>query len=380
MARPDSRARSYAASRTAHAQSGRVPLWIVLGILASSSMWFLQGLTEGVRAAGFERIDPRSSKLAVEAGFVDPRWNELLAGRLATLPAMGTEDREGIRSIARTVAALPFVAEVGEPRVLWPDGVDVPLRLRTPAASILQGNEFLAVAEDGTILPGRWPTPPWIDTGGGHVGFLPVIGPNDGAFDDAQPGDRLSQNRHRDALAIAISMRAALTEEDFALLGPPLIDATEARRASTDVPGVVLRLEGRREVYFGRVPDAGMPGERPTASKWSDLRRAATFLRGLGTEAVPDTSRDWSFLDVRWDTSDITWRLSPEEAAAAAEAEAAAKAAKKSGGAGKGAGDTPKKPGDTSKLPGDAGKVPSDSGKLPSETGKQPHDTHKKPG
>lgn len=310
-----------------------MPVWIVLGIFASSSLWFVDGLTEAVHAAGFERIDPRSSKLEVQAGYVDPRWNEILAGRLATLPEIGVEDRAGINAIAHAVATLPFVAEVGEPRVLWPDGLDLPVRMRIPAACVMQGSEYLAVAEDGTILPGRTSTPPFVDTGLGRDGFLPVLGPNDGSFDDAVPGERLTQNRHLDALAVAISMRSALTPEEFKLLGPPLIDATESRRASVEIPGVVILLDGRREVYFGRAPNAGLPGERPSTSKWADLKRAIHLLPGLGTDAVPPTSHDWSFLDVRWDTPDITWRSTPEEAAAAAEAEAEAANAKKHGGA-----------------------------------------------
>src|SRR5205085_8488086 len=106
--------------------------------------------------------------------------------------------------IVEEIARLPFVAQVGTPRVLWPDGLDLPLRLRRPVACILQGGEYTAVAEDGTILPGRWPTPPWIQLDAGsaaHLGFLPVIGPNDGALELAEPGARLVEPRHRDPLA-----------------------------------------------------------------------------------------------------------------------------------------------------------------------------------
>lgn len=302
-ARPES-----AVGPRGRAQAGRVPAWIPLVILLFGLVWLFDGLSRGVAAAGYERIDPRSSKLDVRTGFVDARWNDMMRQHLAALPVASTHDRAAIARIAASVAALPFVAEVGEPSVLWPDGVDVPLKLRTPAACVMQGNEFLAVAQDGVLLPGRWPTPPWIETSNGHLGFLPVIGPNDGTFDAARPGERLAQPRHLDALQVAIEMRAALSQEDFELLGPPLIDATQARAASVEIPGVVIQLEGRRSITFGRAPGANAVGERPSANKWKDVHRAALYLRGLGSTPPPTEARDWSYLDVRWETSDITWR------------------------------------------------------------------------
>lgn len=308
--------------RRTRARAGRVPAWIPLSLGVCALIWLFDGLSRGVAAAGFEQIDPRSSKLDVRAGFVDTRWNDLMRQQLAALPTTSTHDRASIERIAATVAALPFVARVGEPTVIWPDGVDVPLELRRPAACVMQGAEFLAVAEDGTLLPGRWPTPPWIETQHGHLGFLPVIGPNDGTFDSARPGERLTQPRHVDALLVAIEMRAEITREEFELLGPPLIDATQSRSASVDVPGVVIQLEGKRSVYFGRAPHSGFVGERPSANKWADFKRAVAYLRGLGTVAPPPSARDWAFLDVRFDTSDITWRdpgsADPDESAKAA--------------------------------------------------------------
>jgi hypothetical protein len=289
-------------------------LWIPCALLIGFTAWLFDGISQGVKAAGFERIEPRSSRLDVPGRFVDPRWQDLLRARLATLPPVSPHDRRGIERIAALVASLPFVAQVGEPSVLWPDGVDVPLRLRRAAACVRVGNEFMTVAEDGTILPGRWPTPTWVELLPAHgsapakEGFLPVIGPNDGAFDDARAGDRLTQPRHVDALAVALSMRAALAKEDFELLGPPLIDATDSRRASVEVPGVVIRLEGRRTVWFGRAPGSGAVGERPVENKWKDLHVAAARLRGLDGVPPSAEARDWSLLDVRWDTSDITWR------------------------------------------------------------------------
>jgi hypothetical protein len=180
----------------------------------------------------------------------------------------------------------------------------------------MQGNEYVAVAEDGTLLPGRWPSPPWLDTGGGRVGFLPVIGPNDGAFESSPAGSRLTEPRHVDALRVAVEMRASLSKDDFNVLGPPLIDATRSREASVEIPGVVILLEGRRVVWFGRAPGTAAPGERPSLNKWTDLKRAIELLRGLSRTPRAADARDWSFLDLRWDHPDVTWRDAPEPTSA----------------------------------------------------------------
>ncbi len=287
---------------------GRVPVWIPGGLLVAVLVWTFSGISDGVSASGVERIDPRSSRLDTQASFADERWNDLLRAQLARLPSVSPHDRAGIERIAAVVASMPFVAAVGEPRVLWPDGVDVPLRLRRPVACVRQGAEFLHVAEDGVILPGRWPSPTWVEFAPGRMGFLPVIGPNDGAFDLARPGERLTQARHIDALSVALSMREALDADDSKLLGPPLIDATNARTASVEVPGVVIQLERRRTVWFGRAPNSGAIGERPVERKLLDLHKAALLLRGLDATPPPAEAHDWSLLDVRWDTSDVTWR------------------------------------------------------------------------
>lgn len=289
-------------------RAGRVPTWIPLACAAAFLVWVFDGLSQGVSAAGLERIDPRSSRMSCAEGYCDPRWDDLLRRALATLPTTSIHDEAAIARIRATVASLPFVAAVGEACVIWPDSLDVPVRLRTPAACVQQGPEFVAISEDGVVLPGRWPTPPWIVIPGKGEGYLPVIGPNDGAFERARPGERLKEPRHLDALAVAISMRAGLTREEFRSLGPPLVDATEARLDPLAHPGVVVRLEGRRAIVFGRAPNASAIGERPAERKWADVRKAAAFLQGLHTEPPAPSARDWAFLDVRWDTPDITWR------------------------------------------------------------------------
>jgi hypothetical protein len=306
--------------RARSARSGRVPVWMVLGLFVSCTLWLVSAVAHEVEAAGFAVVDPRSSKLDVQTGFVDPRWNDWMAERLARLPRVSAFDAAGLQRIVDEIGRLPFVAQVGTPRVLWPDGLDLPLCLRRPVACILQGGEYTPVAEDGTLLPGRWPTPPWIQIGpgharpvgsegsAGHLGFLPVIGPNDGALETAAPGDRLVELRHRDALAVAIEMQAAFGREEFELFGPPLIDASRARQASLEVPGVVIFGEGRRVVWFGRPPGADAPGERPSEAKWAALKKALLHLRGANDVAPPPGARDWSFLDVRFENGDIHWR------------------------------------------------------------------------
>jgi hypothetical protein len=296
------------ANSPSRTRRGRVPTWIPLLIAAALVVWIFDGMTRGVEAAGFEIVDPRSARLRAETGFCDPRWDDALRRSLATLPKSSIHDRAAIERIKAAVAALPFVSGVGEAQVLWPDSIDMPLCLRTPAACVLQGTEYLPVSADGVFLPGRWPTPPWIATAPGEVGFLPVIGPNDGAFERVRPGDRLREPRHLDALAVALAMRAELSEADFQVIGPPLIDATEARLDPVASKGVLVLLEARRTIRFGRAPNAAAVGERPAEKKWEDIRRAIGLLRGL--RATPPTSdaRDWAFLDVRWDTPDIAWR------------------------------------------------------------------------
>jgi hypothetical protein len=275
-------------------------------VIAAGAIWLVAELQRSVDAAEFAVVDVRRSRLDAGEGFRDPRWQEYLALHLASLPPVDARDHDQVRSVAREVARLPFVAQVLEPRVRWPDGIEVPVRLREPGACVLAGTEYLAIATDGVVLPGRWPAPPLV---GGK--FLPVLGPNDGRFDDLQPGQRLGAGSDVDALAIALSLRAALAPEDFDLTGPPLVDATRARATSVAEPGARIHFEGRRSVHFGRAPGAGQPGELPTELKWEHVRRALALLR-------PEAgARDWSLLDARWDVADLAWRAPPDPAGTA---------------------------------------------------------------
>ena len=270
---------------------GAVPVWLAGGLFAVTCAWIAGGLNESVEQAGFARVDP--SRVAFERpGGLDgipEEWAEILAGRLAELGELSTlEDDLGAR-IAEEVAYLPFIHEVGEVRVLWPDGVTVEIRLREPVACVRIGTDFSPVSADGVILPGYWAGPP--DFG---QGLLPLIGPNEGTFDWCLPGDLIEEAHHLDALSVAVSMREHLSPGDFEALGPVLIDARRAAQTSVGEPGVRLRLEGSRDVFFGRAPRADEPGELPAARKWSHLMAAVELLYG-------NEASDWDRVDVRWD-------------------------------------------------------------------------------
>lgn len=268
-------------------------LWIPLLLLFWVFVWVVSNLTGSVEAKGFTMVDTRRVRLETAEPAFDPRWDALLSAAVAEAPPFSALDPEGLARVTRQIAALPFVASVGEPSVVWPASFEVEVRLRAPVACVMHRERYLTVAADGIVLPGEHPSPPWVENG-----FLPVLGPNDGSFDRALPGQVLREPRHVDALAIAISMREHLGAREFETMGPPLIDATSARQTSADEPGALIMLQDRRVVLFGRAPDSGRPGELPTEQKWSGLTRALGEL----------SERDWQVLDVRWDVPSIQWR------------------------------------------------------------------------
>lgn len=254
----------------------------------------LEALSESVADFGFTRIDTRRSRLELAPGAVDPRWEEWLSGRLAAFGSVSTLDDEGLEALTASIAAAPFVAEVGRPSVLWPDGLSLELRLRQPVACIARGHDYLLVSHDGTILPGLWQGPPALEHDGTRC-VLPVLGPLDTAFEHVQPGDFLTEPRHLDALRVAVSMERLLAATDRATLGPIVIDAERARQASVEEAGVRLWLEDRRLVLFGRAPWSEAPGELPAERKWASLSAGLERLRR------GDPQLDWELLDVRWD-------------------------------------------------------------------------------
>lgn len=287
-------------------RAGAVRLWIPLLILALLLVWAFERLGDTVHAADFTTIDTRRSHL--DGGlseFVDPRWSYELQEVLARLPAIAVDDREGLERLRQAVESLPFVAQVGAAQAIWPDGCELAVRLRRPVACLRSGEGFLLVSEEGYVLPGSWPEPPRV-----CERLLPVIGPHDPSLENLSSGARLSQAQHIDALSVAIFLRQSLSPLDLDTLGAMLIDASQARRASVENPGVVLLLENQRRILFGRAPWNGQPGELPSELKCRSISRAAGLLRGDAEQPA----QDWTVVDVRWDTPSIQTRAAPAEA------------------------------------------------------------------
>src|SRR5690242_7533558 len=118
-------------------RAGRVRWWVPLALLVAGSIWALERLGGPLQAAEYTAIDLTRLRLRPAAGsFSDPRWEAELARALAALPRPDAREPEALARVARAIGALPFVAEVGEPRVLWPDGLEVPVRMRDPIACV----------------------------------------------------------------------------------------------------------------------------------------------------------------------------------------------------------------------------------------------------
>ena len=89
---------------------------------------------------GFSTVE--TDRFAFEVGdaargwesWIDPRWEAILADRLALVGDFEADDPAGPAAVAEALAELSFVEEFGPPRVIWPDGLAVPLRLRRPVA------------------------------------------------------------------------------------------------------------------------------------------------------------------------------------------------------------------------------------------------------
>lgn len=283
-------------------RAGRVPVWIPPVVCVGLAWWAMSIVAADAPQIGFTTVDPSLSTLRFDEPY-DQRWNRYLAQALAKLPKADVEDRYALERIGDEIALLPFVEEVGEVRVLWPDSLDIPVKLKKPAACVRVRQELLTVAGDGTVLPGGHDLPPRDE-----LGFLPVLGPNEGRLDALVPGDKLPAGPYTDALRLAQAMRLELDPEASLLLGPLLVDASKAAEADLQRPGVVLQLEERRVVWFGRLPWASV-GETPLKQKIENLERAARLLE------PGDGMKPWAFLDLRWDHPDIVYSDAPDAAA-----------------------------------------------------------------
>lgn len=270
-------------------RAGRVPAWIACAILAVALDLGLREARSRVLSSGFTTIDTRRLALAGAATWVVPGWDELLAARLTQLGPVSTLDPGGLETLVAELGSLPFVAAVGEARVLWPDGLQIELELREPVACLRSGGLFLPISADGVVLPGAFSRPP-----DSPRGYLPVIG--QGELEGALPGDQLGSPRHLDALSVAGSLLEHLPPEINRRLGPVVVDAQHAERAGVAEAGTRLLLQDRRLVIFGRPPSARAPGELPAALKWSHLARGVASLAA---------GSDWDLLDVRWDRAEL---------------------------------------------------------------------------
>jgi len=252
-------------------------------------------LGHSAEVRGFHSIDAARVALDAPGGTTGcpPEWSSLVAARLCALGKLTTLDGGAQDELRAVLGDLACVSEVGEVRVIWPDGLQVEVRLREPVACVQSGSDYIPVAADGTLLPGYWSAPP--DFG---LGLLPVLGPGDGAFDLALAGDVLQEARHQNALSVAVSMREHLSREEIGRVGRLLIDAGSAHLASVSEAGTRLKLEQRRLVLWGRVPRSMAPGELPEAQKWAHVMAALGYLEG------PEAT-DWDLVDVRWDTATL---------------------------------------------------------------------------
>jgi hypothetical protein len=248
----------------------------------------VRALTSNAAAAGVAVIDARSTLLQRAEPWILPEWEESLSHALAGAGLLSARDTLAIDAIVQEVAAHPFVAEVGVPEVVWPDGLLLPLRMRMPVACLqVEGGGFLPVSDDGIILPG-WSSAPHSAFGG----WLPVIGPHEPGLAQLLPGDRLTETRHLDALAVAITMWNHLEVQDLADLGRVFIDASREFGPQGMPGGVRIDLELRRRILFGRPPGTPFPGELPWEAKWRNVSRGLEALR---------RGDDWDSWDVRWD-------------------------------------------------------------------------------
>jgi len=268
-----------------------------LGVLAFG----LHALSRRVEASHFARVEPGRVRLEARAGWADPRWEEEIAWSLAAIPPFAIEDEPARTRLGAQLASLSFVASVGAVEPLWPDGLQLDLRLRRPVACVQMGHAFVALDAEGVVLSGRWPLPPRVGSG-----FLPVLWCPEKETAGLSAGARVDGHALLDGLAVASGLFRHLDADALDTLGRIAIDARNARKASVEEPGVRLLLEHARLVLFGRSPLSSEPGELPLELKWSALSDGLALLRS------GDPERDWDLLDLRFDTPRWRPRVAPE--------------------------------------------------------------------
>jgi hypothetical protein len=283
---------------------GAVPGWLPLTILVGVLFIVVRSLESDARSRGVARVDVKRYALHESTRYVHPAWRAALERVLRRCNEVALDDADAIDDLVAELRALPFVAEVGAPEVIWPDGLTVPLRMHEPVACIrVGGRDFLPVSADGTVLSGYT-----LEPHAAYGAWLPALGPHglgEAQRGEYEPGDKLAESALLDALDMARSMWWHLTPEEVRALGPLVIDASreKAPTASALPGGVVLDLEGARRILFGRPPKPIHPGELPLARKWEHVRTGLEILR----EDHPE-HRLWDVLDVRFDELSATTR------------------------------------------------------------------------
>lgn len=281
--------------------------WATMLLALAAIAWFLYSLQRHVDAAAFTQVELGAVRVDSGPGWVDERWPNWMRARLAELPPLAADDPEAADLVRGTLEELPFVAEVGDVRVLWPDGLRVDVRWREPLAAVRVGSSFALVSSEGVVLPGEWSAPP-----ARSFGYFPVIGAPSAARAEVVSGAWLEADVWHDGLSVARALDSALAPDDWLRAGRIVVDAQRARTASVEDPGVVLWLEGGRRAYFGRSPNLGEPGELPPERKCASLSRALRLL-----DSGPSYF-DWELVDVRWDRPELLprggWRPDSPEA------------------------------------------------------------------
>ncbi len=256
--------------------------------------WFLISLQRHVEAAAFTQVDLAAVRVDSGPGWVDERWPSWLRARLAQLPPLAADAPGAVESVRGALEELPFVAEVGAVRVLWPDALRLEVRWREPIAAVRLGSSFALLSSEGVVLPGEWSAPP-----PRAFGYFPVVAAPSSARAELVCGAWLDSEVWHDGLSVARALEAGLAPDDWLRAGRIVIDAQRAASASVEDPGVVLWLEGGRRAYFGRSPNLGEPGELPPARKCASLSRALRLL-----DSGP-AHFDWELVDLRWDRPEL---------------------------------------------------------------------------
>ncbi|MDA1266685.1 MAG: hypothetical protein O2816_16515, partial [Planctomycetota bacterium] len=195
-------------------------------------------LESEARARGVAQVDVTRYRLHAQDRWISPAWTSQLEQVLLEARQLEVGDDAGLGSLIQRVEALSFVAEVGTPKVAWPDGLELPVRLRQPLACLRVGDDFLPIAADGMVLAGYCYAPH--QAFGGH---LPVLGPHGLDADrdfPFEPGDILGHPGHLAGLAVAASLWEHLSREDLERLGRVVIDASRAQAWDGKPGGVGL--------------------------------------------------------------------------------------------------------------------------------------------